>query len=75
MTGRGGVEADPAARMWTRRCRACGRDDLSAAFGRLAVIGGPWSCPACRSARYEPVPMVMPGVVPAPAGGPGEGTA
>lgn len=55
-------------RMWTRRCRACGRHDLTAAFGRLALIGAAWSCPACRSERYERVALVMPGGATRPGG-------
>lgn len=41
--------------VWVRRCQSCAADDLSAAFGRPEIIGdGPWRCPACAAACWEP---------------------
>lgn len=66
MTPTDRTAAAPPGRMWTRRCRACGRDDLSGAFGRLAMAASAWACPACRSRRYEPVAMAVPASAPDP---------
>lgn len=58
------IEADgvtaPDGRVWVRRCRMCGRDDLSAAFGQRTMIAGSWSCPKCGAERYEPAHLSLP---------------
>jgi hypothetical protein len=46
--------------VWVRRCRSCGRDDLSAAFGQVSMVAGAWRCPACRTDRYRAVKLPMP---------------
>lgn len=50
------------AKVWVRRCRACGADDLSAAFGQASMLTDPWSCPGCRSGWFEPVQVPSPSV-------------
>lgn len=47
--------------VWVRRCRGCGRDDLSAAFGRASTASGRWTCPTCTSRRCEPRRLELPG--------------
>lgn len=52
----GEVHAGPPAgtpdAVWVRRCRSCGADDLSAAFGQPALATRPWSCPSCAAGDH-----------------------
>lgn len=71
-TGRGATAAE--ASVWVRRCRSCGRDDLSTTFGQLVVVTGPWSCPVCDATDHEAVRRQLPSATTSP-GCPRAGTA
>lgn len=60
--GEAGTEVSTSSptHVWVRRCRACRADDVSAAFGQRSMLTDPWSCPRCRSGRFEPVQLPLP---------------
>lgn len=62
------AQGDEAAiTVWVRRCRFCRVRDVAAAFGRLGMLNGPWSCPRCRSDRFDAVQLPLPNAcTPAP---------
>ena len=68
MDGEQDVEAPAGvpgrAARWTqrvRRCRACGTDDLRAAFGlAVAVEDSSWRCRHCDATTWEPVVVDLP---------------
>lgn len=55
------VAASGGWRVWVRRCRTCGVDDVRAAYGQPALLDErPWWCPACGSTQWRAVCLELP---------------
>lgn len=57
-------DSELAPSVWVRRCVSCLRHDLSAAFGQLAMVSGPWSCTRCLGRSHELVRVPFPSATP-----------